>query len=57
MERLARGMVKIKLTGRNLGRVFKSKIGHAFDRATAYIAKWPNLKLKTQPKQLIVLSH
>ncbi len=47
-------MDKIKLTGRNLGRVCNSKLRHVCIRhAIAYITKWPNLKLKTRPKQLL----
>ncbi len=42
-------MDKLELRGRNLGRVSNSKLGHAF----AVQAKWPNLKFKTQPKQLL----
>jgi len=49
-------MDKLKLRGPNLGRVFNSKLGRAFVYAICYIAyitKWPYLKLKTQPKQLL----
>ncbi len=47
-------MDKLKLTGWNLGQVFCSRlgctcIGHAIVRKS----KQPNLKLKTQPKQLL----
>jgi hypothetical protein len=47
-------MDKLKLTGRNLARVFKSRLcrackGHAIEHKT----KRPNLKLKTRPKQLL----
>jgi hypothetical protein len=47
-------MDKLKPTGGNLGRVFSSRLGCAcISRAIAYITKQPNLKLKTQPKQLL----
>ncbi len=48
-------MDKLKLIGRNLGRVCKSRLGHAFVKchAIAYKSKGPNLKLKTRPKQLL----
>jgi hypothetical protein len=42
-------MDKLKLTGWNLGRVFSSRLGHSIVRKS----KQPNLKLKTQPKQLL----
>ncbi len=47
-------MDKLQLTGRNLGQVFycrlgRTCIGHAF----VQITKQPNLKLKTQAKQLL----
>jgi hypothetical protein len=46
-------MVKLKLRERNLGRVFNSRLGCAYlYRAIAYIAKWPNLKVKTKSKHL-----
>jgi hypothetical protein len=44
------GMDKLKLTGRKLGRV---RTCFCICRAVAYITKWPNLKLQTQPKQLL----
>jgi hypothetical protein len=44
-------MDKLKLTGQNLGRVCNSKLEHAIVYAS--ITKWPNLKLKTRPKQLL----
>ena len=45
---------KLKLTGRNLGQVFNSRLGRAcIGHAIVHIAKQPNLKLKTQPKQLL----
>jgi len=44
-------MYKLKLTGRQ---VFNSRLGQAgICRAIACITKWPNLKLKTWPKQLL----
>jgi hypothetical protein len=45
-------MDKLKLTGRNLGRVCKSKLGHVFEYAmqSHTLQKGPNLKLKTRPK-------
>ena len=47
-------MDKRKLAGLNLGRVFNSGRVHAcICRAIAYITKRPNLKLKTQPQQLL----
>ncbi len=40
--------------GRNLGRVFNSRLGRAWIcRSIAYITKQSNLKLKTRPKQLL----
>jgi hypothetical protein len=47
-------MDKLKLTGLNLGRVFNSRLGHACTgHEIVHITKQPNLKLKTQPKQLL----
>jgi hypothetical protein len=47
-------MDKLKLTGLNLGRVFHSRLGCAcIGHAIVHITKQPNLKLKTQPKQLL----
>jgi hypothetical protein len=47
-------MDKLKLTGQNLGQVFHSRLGHAgIGHAIVHITKQPNLKLKTQPKQLL----
>ncbi len=47
-------MDKLKLTGRNLGRVFYSGLGRAcIGRAIVHRTKQPNLKLKTRPKQLL----
>ncbi len=44
---------QLQLTGRNLGRVFTPRLGHAcMCCAIAYITKQPNLNLKTQPRQL-----
>jgi len=45
-------MVKLKLTGQNLGRVFNFRNGHVV-HFLCYGVKLPNLKLKTQPKQLL----
>jgi hypothetical protein len=47
-------MDKLQLTGRNLGRVFNFRNGdvHAV-HFSCYSVKLPNLKLKTQPKQLL----
>ncbi len=48
------GMDKLKLTGRNLGRVFDSRLSRAcIGRANVHITKQPNLKLKTRPEQLL----
>jgi hypothetical protein len=45
---------KLKLTGRNLGRVLNSRLRCAcMCHAISYITKRPNLKLKTQPEQLL----
>ncbi len=45
---------KFQLTGQNLARVFNSRLGRACKcRTIAYITKQPNLKLKTQLKQLL----
>jgi hypothetical protein len=47
-------MDKLQLTLQNLGRVFNSGSGHVYTiNSCCYWAKQPNLKLKTQPKQLI----
>ncbi len=48
-------MDKLKLTGRNLDRVFHSRLGHiCIGIAIAHITKQPNLKSKTHiPKQLL----
>jgi hypothetical protein len=47
-------MDKLKLIGRNLGRVFDSRLGHACKgHAIEHVTKQPNLKLKTRPKQLL----
>jgi hypothetical protein len=43
-----------KLTGRNLGRVFNSRLGHAcMDHAIVHITKQSYIKLKTRPKQIL----
>ncbi len=45
-----------KLTGRNLGRVFHSRISRICKgRAIVHITKQPNLKLKNCPKHLYLL--
>jgi hypothetical protein len=47
-------MDKLKLTGRNMGRVFNSRLGRAcIGHAIVHITKQPYLKLKTRPKQLL----
>ncbi len=47
-------MDKLQLTEQNLGRAFNFRLGHACAYYTvAQITKQPNLKLKTQPKQLL----
>jgi len=47
-------MDKLKLTGQNLGRVFHCRLGRAcIGHEIVHITKQPNLKLKTQPKQLL----
>jgi hypothetical protein len=54
-ERKKESMDKLQLlTGRNQGRVFNSSRGCMFVmHLCCYVAKWPNLKLKAQPKQLL----
>ncbi len=45
---------KLQLTGQNLGQVFNPISGCLWAmRLWCHEAKWPNLKLKTQPKQLL----
>ncbi len=47
-------MDKLKLTGRNLGQVFNSRLGRAcMCCAIAYVTKQSYLNLKTWPKQLL----
>ncbi len=47
-------MDKLQLSGQNLGRVFNFKSGHLHAlHFWRYQVKLPNLKLKTQPKQLL----
>jgi hypothetical protein len=47
-------MDKLKLTGRNLGRVFHCRLGSTcIGHAIVHISKQPNFKLKTRPKQLL----
>ncbi len=51
---LCQTMDKLKLTRRNLGRVFNSRLERAcIDRTFAYVTNWPNLKWKIQPKELL----
>jgi hypothetical protein len=45
---------KLQLTGQNLGRVFNFRNGRVHVvHFLCYVVKLPNLKLKTQPKQLL----
>ena len=46
---------KLKLTGQNLGQVFNFRLCRACctHHAIVLITKQPNLKLKTEPKQLL----
>ncbi len=47
-------MDKLQLTGQNLGRVFNFRFGHLHaEHFWCYQVKLPNLKLKTQSKQLL----
>ncbi len=47
-------MDKLKLTGRNLARVFHSRLRRTcIVPANVHITKQPNFKLKTRPKQLL----
>ncbi len=47
-------MNKLKLTGQNLGRVFNSRLERVCIYCTsACMTKRPNIKLKTEPKQLL----
>jgi len=47
-------MDKYKLTGQNLGRVFRCRLdSNCIGHAVVHITKQPNLKLKTRPKQLL----
>jgi hypothetical protein len=47
-------MDKLQLTGQNLGRVFNFRFGHLHaEHFCCYQVKLPNLKLKTQAKQLL----
>ncbi len=53
-DSLSCSMDKLKLARRNLGQVFNYRLGHAWiGHAIVLITKQPNLKLKTQPKQLL----
>ena len=45
---------QLKITGQKLGLVFHSRLGRAcIGHAIVHITKQPDLKLKTQPKQLL----
>jgi hypothetical protein len=47
-------MDKLKLKGQNLVRVFHFRLGHVcIGHAIVRITKQTNLKLKTQPKQIL----
>jgi hypothetical protein len=47
-------MDKLKLIGRNLGRVFDFRLGHSCKKhAIEHVTKQANLTLKTRPKQLL----
>jgi hypothetical protein len=47
-------MDKLQLTGQNLYRFFNFKFGHLHvEHFWCYQVKLPNLKLRTQPKQLL----
>ncbi len=47
-------MDKLQLTGQKLGRVYNFRNGHLHtEHFGRYQVKLPNLKLKTQPKQLL----
>jgi hypothetical protein len=47
-------MDKLKLEGQNLGQVFNPRLNRAcIGHTIVNITKLPNLKLKTQPKQLL----
>jgi hypothetical protein len=51
---MAPPMDKLRLTGQNLGRVFNFRFGHLHaEHFWCYLVQLPNLKLKTQPKQLL----
>jgi hypothetical protein len=51
---MIKSMDKLKLTGRNLGRVFKfRRVCLHTIRLYYFETKLPNLKLKTRPKQLL----
>jgi hypothetical protein len=53
-QELNLSMDKLKLTGRNLGRVFHSRLSRSCTgHAIVHITKKPNLNLKSQPKQLL----
>ncbi len=54
MSFFSTSMDKLKLTGRTLGRVFNSRrvCMHAMHLLSS-VAIWPNLELKTRPKQLL----
>ncbi len=47
-------MEKLQLKGQNLGKVLNFRFGHLHaEHFWCYQVKLPNLKLKTQPKQLL----
>ncbi len=47
-------MVKLKLSGQNLGQVLNCRRGHALELCTSFVTeKLPNLKGKTKPEQLL----
>jgi hypothetical protein len=53
-RKMIRAMDKLQLTGRNQGRVFNSRSGCMCAlHLCGYKTKWPNLKLKNWPKQLL----
>ena len=47
-------MDKVQLTGQNQGQIFSFRFDHLHaEHFWCYQVKLPNLKLKTQPKQLL----
>ena len=56
-ESLWLGMVKLKIAGQDLGRVFYFRRGHAFAPCSSFLpSKLPNLRWKTKPKTTLRLS-